>query len=53
MIDLEYGGKQYQREITRELFDKLIPPIVDRTLGPCRDCIAGRGRHASSRSTKW
>jgi molecular chaperone DnaK len=38
-IDLEYRGKRYQREITRELFDKLTTPIVDRTLGPCRDCI--------------
>jgi molecular chaperone DnaK len=38
-IELEYRGKHYQREITRELFDKLITPIIDRTLGPCRDCI--------------
>jgi len=42
-IDLEYRGKKYQREITRELFDKLITPIVDRTLGPCRDCIKDAG----------
>ena len=38
-IDLAYGGKTYQREITRELFDKLVTPVIDRTLGPCRDCI--------------
>jgi Fe-S protein assembly chaperone HscA len=38
-IDLAYGGKTYQREITRELFDKLATPVIDRTLGPCRDCI--------------
>ena len=38
-IELEYHGKKYQREITRELFDKLITPIIDRILGPCRDCI--------------
>jgi Fe-S protein assembly chaperone HscA len=42
-IELEYRGKKYQREITRELFDKLITPIVDRTLGPCRDCIQDAG----------
>jgi Fe-S protein assembly chaperone HscA len=42
-IELEYHGKKYQREITRELFDKLITPIVDRTLGPCRDCIRDAG----------
>jgi molecular chaperone DnaK len=42
-IELEYHGKKYQREINRELFDKLITPIVDRTLGPCRDCIKDSG----------
>jgi molecular chaperone DnaK len=42
-IELEYRGKHYQREITRELFDKLITPIVDRTLGPCRDCVQDAG----------
>src|SRR3984957_16999196 len=39
LIRLEYHGKKYEREITRELFDKLITPIIDRTLGPCGDCI--------------
>jgi Fe-S protein assembly chaperone HscA len=42
-IELEYHGKKYQREIDRELFDKLITPVVDRTLGPCRDCIKDAG----------
>jgi len=42
-IELEYRGKKYQREINRELFDKLITPIVNRTLGPCRDCIKDAG----------
>jgi Fe-S protein assembly chaperone HscA len=42
-IELEYHGKKYEREITRELFDKLITPIIDRTLGPCRDCIKDAG----------
>jgi molecular chaperone DnaK (HSP70) len=39
VIDLEYRGKHYQREISRDLFDRLITPIVDRTLGPCRSCL--------------
>ena len=43
VIELEYHGKKYQREITRELFDRLITPIVDRTLGPCRNCIQDAG----------
>ncbi len=38
-IDLAYAGKTYQREITRELFDRLATPVIDSTLGPCRDCI--------------
>jgi molecular chaperone DnaK len=42
-IELEYRGKKYKREINRELFDKLITPIVDRTLGPCRACIKDAG----------
>jgi len=42
-IELEYHGKKYEREINRELFDKLITPIVNRTLGPCRDCIKDAG----------
>jgi Fe-S protein assembly chaperone HscA len=42
-INFEYRGKQYQREVTRELFEKLIADIVDRTLGPCRSCIADAG----------
>jgi Fe-S protein assembly chaperone HscA len=42
-IELEYRGKRYLRELQRELFDKLITPIVDRTLGPCRDCLKDAG----------
>jgi Fe-S protein assembly chaperone HscA len=39
----EWKGKRYTREITRELFERLITDIVDRTLGPCRACIADAG----------
>ena len=42
-IELEYQGKKYQREMHRDLFDKLITPIVERTLGPCRECIKDAG----------
>jgi len=42
-IELDYHGKKYQRELNRELFDKLITPIVDRTLNPCRECIKDAG----------
>ncbi len=39
-LSLAWEGKTYQRELTRAIFDHLITPIVDRTLGPCRACIA-------------
>ena len=42
-IEFEWHGKRYQREITRELFEGLIRDIVDRTLGPCRDCMKDAG----------
>ncbi len=43
VIDLAYNGKTYAREITRDLFDKLIAEIVNRTLLPCRECIKDAG----------
>src|SRR5713101_4177686 len=42
-IDFKYNNKHYSREITRELLEKLIADIVERTLGPCRACIADAG----------
>ena len=42
-IEFEYGARQYHRQITRELFEGIITDIVDRTLGPCRQCIADSG----------
>jgi len=42
-LEFAYKGKTYEREITRELFEKLIADIVDRTLGPCRNCIKDAG----------
>ncbi len=37
-IDLP-GGKRYQREITREQFEQLIQPILDRTVAPCKQAL--------------
>jgi molecular chaperone DnaK (HSP70) len=42
-IEFEWHGKHYHREITRELFENLIKDIVDRTLGPCRNCMKDAG----------
>lgn len=33
------GGKPYQREIAREQFEQLIQPIIDRTVGPCKQAL--------------
>ncbi len=42
-IEFTYRDRAYRRELKRELFDELIKPVVDRTLGPCRDCISDAG----------
>jgi Fe-S protein assembly chaperone HscA len=39
-IELTYAGKTYQRALSRELLERLIAPIVERTLEPCRACLA-------------
>jgi molecular chaperone DnaK (HSP70) len=39
-LDIELsGGKRYQREITREQFEQLIQPILDRTVGPSKQAM--------------
>jgi len=43
-IDVELpGGKHYQRELTRELFEQLAQPIIDRTVGPCKQALKDAG----------
>jgi len=42
-IAFHYQGRSYRRELPREVFEKLITPIVDRTLGPCRSCMQDAG----------
>jgi molecular chaperone DnaK len=39
-IDLQLPeDKRYQREISRELFERLIEPVIQRTVGPCRQAL--------------
>ncbi len=39
-LDIELPqGKRYRREITREQFEQLIQPIIDRTVGPCKQAL--------------
>jgi molecular chaperone DnaK len=43
-IDVEiHGGKRYLREISREQFEQLIEPIIDRTVGPCKQALKDAG----------
>jgi len=42
-IEVEFGGRQYQRELKRELFEQLIQDIVERTLQPCREAMRDAG----------
>jgi molecular chaperone DnaK (HSP70) len=37
------GGKRYEREITREQFEQLMQPIIDRTTGPCKQALKDAG----------
>jgi molecular chaperone DnaK len=37
------GGKHYAREITRAQFEPLIQPIIDRTVGPCKQALKDAG----------
>ncbi len=37
------GGKQYLREITREQFEQLIAPVIERTAAPVRQALKDSG----------
>ena len=40
LLDIELpGDKSYQREITRAQFEQLTQPIIDRTVGPCKQAL--------------
>ncbi|MGB9198458.1 MAG: Fe-S protein assembly chaperone HscA [Terriglobales bacterium] len=43
-LDVELpGGKRYQREITREMFEGLIQPVIDRTVNPTKQALKDAG----------
>jgi Fe-S protein assembly chaperone HscA len=37
------GGQPYNREITREQFEQIIQPVLDRTIGPCKQALKDAG----------
>jgi len=43
-LDVELlAGKRYQREITRQMFEGLIQPVIDRTVGPTKQALKDAG----------
>jgi molecular chaperone DnaK len=39
-LDIELpSGQRYQREISREMFEHLVQPIIDRTVGPGKQAL--------------
>ena len=43
-LDVELpGGQHYQREITRVMFEQMIKPIIDRTIGPSKQALKDAG----------
>src|SRR5437588_3694443 len=43
-LDIELPDeKRYQREITRQQFEELIRPILDRTIAPCKQALKDAG----------
>ena len=43
-LDVELpDGKRYQRKISREQYEQLIRPVVDRTVGPVRQAMKDAG----------
>src|SRR5713101_1746762 len=44
-LDVELpGGQSYQREITRDAFEQLIEPVVQRTVAPTKQALKDAGR---------
>jgi len=37
------NGEQYQREITRQQFEQLIAPVLERTIAPCKQALKDAG----------
>jgi Fe-S protein assembly chaperone HscA len=46
-LTLPFAGFTYRRTITRAELERLVEPLVARTLGPCRHALADAGLSAS------
>jgi Fe-S protein assembly chaperone HscA len=47
-LAIPFAGFTYRREITRADLERLIEPLVARTLGPCRQALADAGVTAAA-----
>ena len=41
-VDLP-NGQPYRREVTREQFEQIIRPVIDRTIAPCKQALKDAG----------
>src|SRR5919197_1020538 len=46
-LTIPFGGFTYRRQITRAEVERLIAPLVAKTLGPCRRALADAGLSAA------
>jgi molecular chaperone DnaK (HSP70) len=46
-LTIPFGGFTYRRQITRAEVERLIEPLVAKTLGPCRRALADAGLSAA------
>src|SRR5579883_1665515 len=37
------GGQKYQRELPRTAFEQIIQPVIEKTVGPCRQALKDAG----------
>ena len=42
-LSAKFGGKRYLREVTREQFEQLAAPVIERTVGPCKQALRDAG----------
>jgi len=46
-LPAEFGGKRYLREITRQQFEQLAGPVIERTVVPCKQALKDAGLTAA------
>ncbi len=47
------GPKHLVKKLTRAKLESMVEDIIQRSVGPCKQCMKDAGVDASARSTKW